>query len=173
MAAVLKGESLNGLPKRISETAYKVIPSWQVNSDHINFLLIRGWINSVEAAMADGSLSETEFQGLNRYRHHFNLEETELDVNGYFSYFKRASLLKFLALDGIVPRFDRNAARRQHGRIPFNLVKNEELIWLVAEVPYGLGKKPDTGFLGITTKHLYFTGSIKQLSNTVGENSIP
>ena len=113
----------------------------------------------MKAAMANGSLSETDFQGLNRYRHHFNLEEAELDEGGYFGYFKRAALLKFLAFDGIIPRFDDKASRREHGRIPFNLVKSEELLWLVAQVPYGLGKKPDTGFLGITTKHLYFTGS--------------
>jgi hypothetical protein len=83
-----------------------------------------------------------------------------LDKKGHLSYFKRAALLKFVAQDGIVPRIDRKAARLQYGRLPFNLMKSEELVWLVKPTSYGLGKKPDSGILGVTTKHLYFVGSL-------------
>ena len=119
-----------------------------------------GWIKAVDAAMEGGVLSEEKYQALNKYRHKFGLHESALDKKGHLSYFKRAALLKFLSLNRIVPRFDHKAARRKHGRLPFNLMRSEELLWLVAQVPYGLGKKPDAGFLGLTTKHLYFTGSV-------------
>ena len=160
IVAALKGEALDGLPRRIQETFSTALPSLPLDSLRINSFLIGGWIRAVNVAMKDGRLSEQEFQGLNLYRRYFNLKEAELDEEGQFSYFERAALLKFLAHDRIVPRFDHKRARSKHGRIPFNLMRSEELLWLVTQVPYGLGKKPDTGFLGLTTRHLYFTGSI-------------
>ena len=68
--------------------------------------------------------------------------------------------MKFVTHDGIVPRFDRKAARRTYGRIPFDLMRSEELVWLVSPVSYGPKKTADSDILGITSKYLYFSGSL-------------
>ena len=121
---------------------------------NLNTILTIGWTQAVDAVMEGGVLSEEKYQALNKYRHKFGLHESDLDDKGHFSYFKRATLLKFVTHDGIVPRFDRKAARRTYGRIPFNLMRSEELVWLVSPVSYGPKKTADSGILGITSKYL-------------------
>ena len=192
--AALHGAGLDGLPGRIREVA--ATGRIDVAGDRMTETLSNGWCDAVEASMEDHALSSDEKRGLNRYRTRFNLHENRLDSDGHFELFRMMALLNSLVDQAVVPRFDRRSARAQFGRLPFNLMKSEELIWVFRDVGYiqqvtrrefrggsmgmsfrvtkGVYVRPgafrgrsvasksmehtDSGMLGITTKHIYFTG---------------
>lgn len=172
--AALHGGDLDALPSRIREAA--AMASMEMPDDELSTTLADGWCSAVEAAMEDHSLSSEEKWGLNRYRARFDLQESRLDREGHFELFRMMALLNSLVDGGLVPRFDRRSARAEFGRLPFNLIKSEELIWVFTDVGYleqvtrreyrGAAESKsmehnDDGLLGITTKHLYFTGREK------------
>ena len=197
VAAALHGGDLDALPSRIREAA--ATPSMEVPDDELSRAPADGWCSAVEAAVEDHSLSSEEKRGLNRYRERFDLQESRLDREGHFERFRMMALLNSLVDGGLVPCFDRRSARAEFGRLPFNLMKSEELIWVFTDVGYleqvtrreyrggsmgasfrvakGVYVRPssfrgravestsmehnDDGLLGITTKHLYFTGREK------------
>ena len=157
-------------------------------------LLIRAWEASVEGTLEDGLLTLDEENALHRYLDHFNLTATQVDDNGVLTTVVQAAVVRDIA-EGIVPQ-------RQNitGRVPFNLMKSETLVWVMDGVDYlevvtrrerrgsshglsirvarGVYYRPgtfrsrsveweetvhqDTGLLGFTTKHLYFSGAKKK-----------
>ncbi len=195
--AALHGAGLDGLSGRIREVA--ATGRIDVAGDRMTETLSNGWCDAVEASMEDHALSSDEKRGLNRYRTRFDLHENRLDSDGHFELFRMMALLNSLVDQAVVPRFDRRSARAQFGRLPFNLMKSEELLWVFRDVGYiqqvtrrefrggsmgmsfrvtkGVYVRPgafrgrsvasksmehtDSGMLGITTKHIYFTGAEK------------
>ena len=125
---------------------------------------------------------------------HFGLTSEQLNRNGVQTTLVQAAVIRDVA-SGVVPQ-------RQNitGRVPFNLMKSEQLVWVMDGVDYlevvtrrerrgsshglsirvarGVYYRPgtfrsrnveweetvhqDTGLLGFTTKHIYFSGSKKK-----------
>ena len=157
-------------------------------------ILVRAWEAAVEAALEDGLLTLDEENSLNRYMDHFNLSQDQMNQNGVLTQTVKAAVIRDIT-EGIVPNRQNIA-----GRIPFNLMKSENLVWVMTGVDYlevvtrrerrgsshglsirvarGVYYRPgtfrsrnveweetvhqDTGLLGFTTKHLYFSGSKKK-----------
>ena len=163
-------------------------------ADEKTNLLTRAWEAAVESALEDGLLTLDEENALNRYMDHFGLNRDRLDRNGVLTQMVKGAVLRDVA-QGIVPN-----RQRITGRLPFNLMKSEKLVWVMQDVDYlevvtrrerrgsshgvsiriarGVYYRPstfrsrsveweetvhqDTGLLGFTTKHLYFSGVRKR-----------
>ena len=164
-------------------------------------ILVRAWEAAVEAALEDGLLTLDEENSLNRYMDHFNLSQDQMNQNGVLTQTVKAAVIRDIT-EGIVPNRQNIA-----GRIPFNLMKSEKLVWVMTGVDYlevvtrrerrgsshglsirvarGVYYRPgtfrsrnvewdetvhqDTGLLGFTTKHIYFSGAKKSSgSGTTG-----
>ncbi len=195
--AGLYGEGIDDLPYEIRETSKSA--GVDVTDDDLQKILLEGWSHALMAAADDHKLSSDEMRALNRYRRHFRLSPEQLDQEGSFTLFRMMAVLESINEDGVIPRRDRRSTRREFGRLPFNLMKSEALVWVFPDVGYaeqvtrrefrgnslgasfrvanGIYVRPgtfrgrsvetksmeqtDSGMLGITTKHIYFSGSEK------------
>ena len=93
-------------------------------------LLVWAWEAAVEGTPEDGLLSRDEENALNRYMNNFRLTQLQLDANGVLTQVVKSAVLRDTA-EGIVPN-------RQNitGRVPFNLMKSEQLVWVMQDVDY-------------------------------------
>ena len=132
--AALRGADLDGLRPRIRETAAGGFV--EMSDRNLKRTLAAGWRNAVVEAMEDHVLSTPEKQGLNRYRAQFDLAEKQLNRAGHFELFTKMALLNSLMEHGVIPRTDRRRARTRFGRLPFNLMKSEGLVWMFNNVGY-------------------------------------
>ena len=134
VGAALHGDDLESLPAEIraaAEAANVAMPESELRN-----VIAAGWGSAVKDAMEDHALSNREKLGLNRYREWFELGEAELNPVGAFDAFKMLSLLNVLGR-GILPRPDLDSFTTQFGRLPFNLMKSEVLLWVFGDVGYG------------------------------------
>lgn len=132
--AALHEEDLESLPAAIrtaGEAANLAMPDSEVRD-----IIAVGWGAAVKDAMEDHALSNREKRGLNRYRARFNLNEEELSKTGAFRVFKMLSLLNVVNR-GILPRPDLDSFTVEFGRLPFNFMKSEVLLWVFGDVGYG------------------------------------
>ena len=95
-----------------------------------NRLLIRAWETAVQGALEDGLLSLDEENDLARYADHFSLTQQALDRNGVQTSLVQAAVLRDVA-QGIIPK-----RQRVNGAVPFNLMKSEQLVWVIQGVDY-------------------------------------
>ena len=157
-------------------------------------VLVQAWEAAVEGALEDGLFTLDEEYALNRYINHLNLSQSQTDANGVHTSLIKAAVIRDI-IEGIIPQ-----RQNIQGRVPFNLMKSETLVWVMQDVDYlevvtrrerrgsshglsirvarGVYYRPgtfrsrsvewdetvhqDTGLLGFTTKHLYFSGSKKK-----------
>ena len=157
-------------------------------------VLVQAWEAAVEGALEDGLFTLDEENALNRYINHFNLTQHQLDAHGVHTSLIKAAVIRDIT-EGIVPQ-----RQNIQGRVPFNLMKSETLVWVMDGVEYhetvtrrerrgsshglsirvarGVYYRPgtfrsrnvewdetvhqDTGLLGFTTKHIYFSGAKKK-----------
>ena len=134
VGAALHGDDLESLPGEIraaAEAANVAMPDSELRN-----VIAAGWGSAVKDAMEDHALSNKEKRGLNRYREGFDLGEAELNQVGAFDAFRMLSLLNVLNR-GILPRPDIDSFTAQFGRLPFNLMKSEVLLWVFGDVGYG------------------------------------
>ncbi|MCY3801365.1 MAG: hypothetical protein OXG46_07280 [Chloroflexi bacterium] len=132
--AALRGADLDGLRPRIRETAAGGFV--EISESKMKRTLAAGWRNAVVEAMEDHVLSTPEKRGLNRYRAQFDLAEKQLNRAGHFELFTKMALLNSLMEHGVIPRTDRRRARTRFGRLPFNMMKSEGLVWMFNNVGY-------------------------------------
>ena len=157
-------------------------------------LLVRAWEAAVEGALEDGLLTLDEESALHRYLHHFEVAPEQVDGSGVLTSMIKSAVIRDIT-EGIVPQ-----RQNTQGRVPFNLMKSEQLVWVIEGVDYletvvrrenrgsshglsirvarGVYYRPgtfrsrtveweetvhqDTGLLGFTTKHIYFSGEKKK-----------
>ena len=158
--------------------------------DETKQLLVQAWVAAVEGSTEDGVLTQAEENALFKYMAYFNL--TRDDMEDAHRDLVRAAVIRDLMNGEITYRLNVT----DH---PFNLQKNEKLVWAFRGVEYietktkrerrgtshglsirvarGLYYRPstfksrvhewdenvhvDTGILGVTPKHLYFSGPRK------------
>lgn len=129
LEAALYGIGVEQLPDRVRAIAASAYIDSSAAS--VAQSLAAGWGQAVEAAMEDHFLSNEEKRALNRYRAQHNLGAGQLNRGGHFSLFRMMSLLNALSEQGLVPRFELRGLR-----LPFNLMKSEEMLWLFDGVDY-------------------------------------
>ena len=101
-----------------------------LGQDDANRLLIRAWETAVQGALEDGLLSLDEENALARYADHFSLAQQDLDRNGVQTNLVQAAVLRDITM-GIIPQ-----RQNIQGRVPFNLMKSETLVWIIDGVDY-------------------------------------
>ena len=157
-------------------------------------LLVKAWEAAVEGTLEDGLLTRDEENALYRYLEHFGLTQDQADRNGAQTSVVQSAVIREIA-EGVVPQ-----RQNIQGRVPFNLMKSETLVWVMQDVDYlevvtrrerrgssqglsfriarGVYYRPsafrsrqvewdetvhaDTGLMGFTTKHIYFSGPNKK-----------
>ena len=93
-------------------------------------MLVRAWETAVQGALEDGVISLDEEHALSLYLHHFDLSSADVNVNGTHTTLVKAGAIRELA-QGIIPE-----RQRFSGRVPFNLMKSESLVWVFEGVDY-------------------------------------
>ena len=101
-----------------------------MSNTHRRQLLIRAWEEAVEGAIKDGLLSLDEENALSQYADHFDLTREELNRNGAQTTLVQAGVIRDVA-NGLVPQ-----CQTITGAIPFNLMKSEQLVWVINGVDY-------------------------------------
>ena len=84
----------------------------------------------MEGALEDGLLSPDEENALEKYAAHFGLTQQDLDGNGVQTSLVQAAVIRDVTR-GIVPQ-----RQRVNGAVPFNLMKSEQLVWVIQGVEY-------------------------------------
>ena len=95
-----------------------------------NRLLIRAWETAVQGALEDGLLSLDEENALAKYADYFSLAQQALDRNGVQTSLVQAAVIRDVT-QGIIPK-----RQRVNGAVPFNLMKSEQLVWVIQGVDY-------------------------------------
>ena len=85
---------------------------------------------AVESTLEEGILTLDEENSLHRYLDHFNITASQVDDNGVLTTKVQAAVIREIS-EGIVPQRQNIA-----GRVPFNLMKSEQLVWVMDEVDY-------------------------------------
>ena len=93
-------------------------------------MLVRAWETAVQGALEDGVISLDEEHALSLYLHHFDLSSADVNVNGTHTTLVKAGAIRELA-QGIIPE-----RQKLSGRVPFNLMKSEKLVWVFEGVDY-------------------------------------
>ena len=101
-----------------------------MSNTHRRQLLIRAWEEAVEGAIKDGLLSLDEDHALAQYPDHFDLTQEELNRNVAQTTLVQAGVIRDVA-NGLVPQ-----RQTLSGAIPFNLMKSEQLVWVIQDVDY-------------------------------------
>ena len=92
-------------------------------------LLIDAWEQAVDHTLEDGLLTLDEEAALVRYLRHFDLSAEDVDANGARTNMVKAAVIREVA-EGVVPE------RQNVGAVPFNLMKSEQLVWVIDAVDY-------------------------------------
>ena len=93
-------------------------------------LLAQAWEAAVDGVLEDGVLALDEEAALVRYLRHFKLSAKEVNVNGAHTNMVKAAVIREAA-EGIVPQ-----RQTANFPVPFNLMKSEQLVWLIQNVAY-------------------------------------
>lgn len=114
----------------LKSTAEVVAQKHFIRTSDIPSVVINGWERAVEAAFEDGVLTKEEESNLVDIQNHFELDQKDLDKNGAFSKVVKGVVLREL-LNGTIPE-----KVTVKGNLPFNLQKDEKLIWIFQGVQY-------------------------------------
>ena len=93
-------------------------------------LLVRAWETAVEKTLEDGLLTLDEESALHEYLDHFGLTKEDLNANGAQTTLVQAAVIREVT-QGIIPQ-----RQNIQGRVPFNLMKSEQLVWVIQGVDY-------------------------------------
>ena len=126
------GQHLQDLSLAISQAG--------LDPDETTRLLIRAWEAAVQSALEDGLVSLDEESALAKYTAHFRLTQQDLDGNKAQTSLVQAAVIRDVT-QGIVPQrqnVNGIVPQRQNvnGNVPFNLMKSEQLVWVLQDVDY-------------------------------------
>ena len=102
----------------------------ELSSVEQQLLLAEAWKAAVEGSLEDGVLSLDEENALVRYLRHFDLTQSLVDTNGAYQNMIKSAVIREAA-EGLIP--ERLTLK---SRPPFNLMKSEQLVWLIDGVGY-------------------------------------
>ena len=136
-AAASSGGTIEGLPMRVASMALQA----KVSEGRLRELVVAGWISAVDKFLEDGVLDEAEEQRLLKLQDQFELTQTELDTTGAVQKVAKAGVLRDV-LSGVIPE-----RINLQGAIPFNLQRDEKVVWAFPNSKY-LEEKTRKQFVG-------------------------
>lgn len=172
--AVLDSMKLDGLLDRVKERVSE--SGFSIPDSEVRRVLAKAWCIAVDRTVERRGYSSNSHLNLNRYRKHLELTSDDVGGAARFDVLGMMGMLKCLSDDATIPRFDHAAYGSRLGRLPFNLLDSEELIWVFQDVTYlklmtirnermfrsdryvTSMQRADAGTLGISTRHIYFAG---------------
>jgi hypothetical protein len=93
-------------------------------------IIVEGWEKAVDDVFEDGVLTEEEESNLDEIQKHFGFSQKDLDKNGAFTKLVKGAVLREV-LKGKIPE-----RVNIKGDLPFNLQKDEKLVWVFQDVQY-------------------------------------
>jgi hypothetical protein len=93
-------------------------------------LLAQAWEAAVEGSLEDGVLSLDEENALIRYLYRFDLDQAAVNANGAYTNMIKSAVIREAA-EGLIPE-----RLNLETRPPFNLMKSEQLVWVIDGVGY-------------------------------------
>jgi len=125
-STITGGKSLDSLEQELGS----ISKSHFINSSDIKSYLIDGWENALETALDDQVLTEQEEAILVAFKEKFSLSQDDLDEDGAYTKLVQAIVLREVT-QGKIPK-----RMKVEGNLPFNLQKQEQLIWVFGGVKY-------------------------------------
>lgn len=101
-----------------------------IDEDALTALYIQGFELLVDAAFEDGVLSSDEEENFLDFMEHFNLSQSAVDRNGFYTKIVKGSVLRDV-LNGIIPQ-----RMKITDDLPFNLQKDEQIVWVFTDAKY-------------------------------------
>lgn len=101
-----------------------------VPKQEIKHAVLQGWSKAVGAFLDDGVLSPREKNSLETFQSFFKLTDDELNIDGSYTQVVQAAILRDI-FEGKIPERINIA-----DDIPFNLQRNEQIVWLFNNVDY-------------------------------------
>ena len=141
IALVGKVGSQAGDLNRLESSIEQVAKNSYIDNQNLNALIVSGWEQAVDTAFDDGILTIQEETALSELQQHFRLPQQVLDRNGAYSKLVKGAVLRDV-LDGNLPE-----RIQVHGNLPFNLQKNEKVVWVFQGVNY-YEEKTRTRYVG-------------------------
>jgi hypothetical protein len=125
----------------LMNTCRSIAQMCRISDENIRDALIVAWENALDKYLDDGVLSTDEENQLMTYANKFSLDQSELDRKGQFTRAAQAGVLRDI-VEGKIP--ERVTVT---GSVPFNLQKNESLVWLFNSVSL-LEEKTTRSYVG-------------------------
>lgn len=115
--------------RHLDELATTVARS-ELSTTEQRLLLAQAWEAAVEGSIEDGVLSLDEENALISYLDRFSLDQADVNSNGAFMDMIKSAVIREAA-EGLIPeRINLDT------RPPFNLMKSEQLVWVINAVDY-------------------------------------
>lgn len=95
-------------------------------------ILVKSFEKTIDKFLNDGILSLEEENRISDFKNYFEVNQEELNINGYYEKTVQASILRSI-LQGVIPE---SKFKISEGNSPFLLEKNEEIIWIFQDVSY-------------------------------------
>jgi hypothetical protein len=131
IALFLKKSAHDAAVVKLLKTAVEDISKKHlIPSSDVPSIVIEGYERAVDDAFEDGVLTEEEESNLDEIQKLFGFRQNDLDKNGAFTKLVKGAILRDL-LNGKIP--DRVNIK---GNLPFNLQKDEQLVWIFQGVEY-------------------------------------
>lgn len=123
--AVRNGTGFSGLEQQMQSLATSHAPV----RFSIRDALIKGWESAIDEMLNDTVITAAEEAQVMNYVRHFSLTQPVLNVNGAFTRLAYGCALRDVLEKGLTSRAVITF------QLPFNLMKNEQLIWCFRNVP--------------------------------------
>lgn len=154
---IVHSDNLDSLQQKIKNIATER----SISEKKVNEALIDGWERALDHFLEDNVLTVEEEKSLVIFQEKFGLNQYELDSNGAYTKSVQAAILRDITEGKPTDRIKFN-------NVPFNLQKNENLIYLFNDVPYYEEKVKRSyvgGYAGVSikiAKGIYYkTGAFK------------
>ena len=118
-----------GGSQHLDELAMTVAES-ELSASEQRLLLAQAWEAAVEGSIEDGVLSLDEENALIRYLDRFDLEQADVNANGAYRSMIQSAVIREAA-EGVIPN-----RLGDIPPVPFNLMKSEQLVWVIDGVGY-------------------------------------
>ncbi|AEH50333.1 hypothetical protein [Pseudothermotoga thermarum] len=116
--------------ENLTNELHQIAQQGFVPTGKIKNALVAGWEQAALHFLSDGNLSKEEEEKLYNFAKFFNLEQKDLDNNGFYTKVVQAGVLRDI-MEGKLPT---RVVLDTH--LPFNFQKGETLVWVFQNVKY-------------------------------------